>query len=144
MDAKPLDYPTVMVGGRAYVLKYSLTAKYRLSRRGIDEATLLRTFDEIIVSLQAAVSAGQERFVIPTPWWAALVDTWDACVAHMYTGSPETAPTADQWAAALEPEFDANPALPMELFTKLRAAIVKVRPPSEPAPALAAVPAQLN
>jgi hypothetical protein len=136
----PMDYPTVVVGGRTYSLKYSLMAKYRLSRRGIDEKQLLTTFDQIINSLMAAKAAGQDRFVIPTPWWAALVDTFDACVAHMYVGSAEVAPSADQWAAALEPEFDKNPELAVELFTKLRTAILKVPRPSE-APAVAAEPA---
>ena len=134
----PMDYPTVKVGERTYTLKYSLLAKYYLSRRGISESEMLGALAEWDRAAINALTAKQERFTIPAKWLAAVIDAWAGCVAHMYAGSAEQPPTSDQWAASLESEFDRDPGLPMEIFKKLRQAIIKVPQPSAAAPAVAA------
>jgi hypothetical protein len=135
---QPIDFPTVTIGERTYTLKYSLLAKYYLSRQGVSELDLLGVLAEFERAALAKIAAGERKFVVPAKWLAAVIDAWAACVSHMYVGTAEQAPTSDQWAAMLESEFEKNSALPFELFSKLRLTIGKVPQPSVGAPAVAA------
>jgi len=141
---RPLDYPVVTIGGREYVLKYSLVAKYHLSRQKISELDLLNALAEFERAAMAAVKEGRERFTVPAAWTAAVIDAWSACVSHMYLKGPERAPTGEQWAETLEPEFDKNPLLLGQLFAALQKAILKAAQPSEAAPEAAQPAAPLN
>jgi acetyl-CoA acetyltransferase len=135
---QPIDYQVVKIGEREYVLKYSLLAQYYLSRHGVSQLELLSVLAEFERAALATIAEGKRNFVIPAKWLAAVIDAWAACVSHMYVGTAEQAPTSDQWAAMLEPEFEKNSALPFELFAKLRLTIGKVPQPSATAPAVAA------
>lgn len=126
----PMDYPVVKIGARDYVLKYSMLAKYRLSRKGIGEVELLGSISE---SVKAVIEAKAKGTVpnLPGDWLANVIDLWTVCAVHQGPGEP---PTAEQWIAVIEPELENDKTLLGRIFWGLQSAIVKARRPSEAVP----------
>ena len=85
-----IDYPTITVGERTLVVRYSLAAQVLMGRRGIDICKL----GEMLAPTNPSGPSN-------------MLQVFAACVAENFTGdSPETfsldrTPTADYWATQL-------------------------------------------
>ncbi len=121
----PIDYPTVEVGGRTLVVRYSMAAQVLLVRGGIDPLQLNKLLDK-----------AEPRRV------EYLVRLFAACVAENYLdpARPETcsfthAPTADYWLSQLDlVDVVAIDAAIGESMGKAREALKLKRVPAPPIP----------
>lgn len=121
LNALPIDYPKVVIGGLALELKKSFLAEFMLDQAGVD--------------LKRAATALQDG----TPGRVAFITQMlAACCAHQYVARHETPPTAEQWAARISEEKD-----PTETFRNVAKAVfecvAKAQPAAVPTQAPAAV-----
>jgi hypothetical protein len=124
MGTQPIDFPTVTVAGRKLTLRFSMLAKFQMSKLGIRTKDLPKLFtrqddpDPAIVALIMKLfsCAVADNFMDPTD-----------------PSAPANIPTPEYWAATIGDDKD----LWQEVCGATLQAMVKV-PPSEAAPALTA------
>ncbi len=85
----PIEYPTVIVAGRALVVKCSLYAQLMLSRQG-------KTISEAIARLPKSKDGPFDPHLLED-----MFELWRICTAENYARAKEPIPTVEEWACLL-------------------------------------------
>lgn len=126
MTPSPVQYPTVTIAGRAYILKFDMLAKLRMSQLGV------RPSDFRILAVREGES--------PDPGIVAVMLKLFSCAAANNFVDPEnplapiTIPSPENWAVLIGDDLE----IFKQISTATFQAMVKVTPPGSRAPGLAA------
>lgn len=140
-------FPTISVGGKDRVVRFSIAAQLLMSRRGLDIFNLPGELARKIDATTGAPIIDLTNFAgdsTPNPRYAQnIISVFSACVAENFidTSNPDKvdlskAPTADYWATQLHPlQFEEVEAKVIEALGKVAAArkprLQVVAPPNQ-------------